>query len=372
MLISVNDRSYSSYRYFAERLAEALEQAGCQIGWCRVASGAGESGKAWQAALSEAVSFCPDAVIDFNSILPKMVVGGRCLPELFEAPFYHYVLDHPLYHKKALEAKIPDYRCICVDRVHEVYIKSNYPNITSVFTHPLPGSVGKNALKPFSERKNRVLFTGTYENPEKYMELMKGLPQTQKKECMELAQQLLDGTVRSMEGRVTPENAGYLFLADAYVRHYRRERCIKEFIRAGTALDIYGNGWSEMTMSGLRGADLQIHPSVMYSDYVNIIGDYRVALNLMPGFVWGSHDRITCAMRNGTAVLTDENPYVRDQYLASGSAVAFSWGCPERMGALAEQMLTDSAETECMACRGRNYADRHHSWESLAERILQE
>ncbi len=393
LLVSVNDRSYSSYRYFAERLAEAFEQKGCQIGWCHVAPGDGEDVHAWQVTLAEAINFQPDAVVDFNSILPKMVVGGKSLPELFGVPFYHYVLDHPLYHKKALEAALPDYRCICVDMIHEVYIKLHYPQMISVFTHPLPGSAGANARKPFSERRNRILFTGTYENPGRYWELMKSLPQRQKKECMELADRMLHGMACSMEGAITPENAGYLFLADAYVRHSRREKCIRALIEAGVPMDIYGNGWGELDISESHIADLRIFPSVMYSDYVNKTGNYRIALNIMPGFVQGSHDRITCAMRNGTAVLTDENPYVRERYLHGGKAVciagevsgayagsvadetvvaAFSWEHPEQIGELAEQMLTDCRETEELAYKGMCYGELHYRWEALAERILED
>ncbi len=381
LLVSVNDRSYSSYRYFAQRLAEAFRERGCRIGWCHVSADAGQDMQAWSEALSQAQAFHADAVVDFNSFLPKMVVGGRCLPELFEAPFYNYVLDHPLYHKKALEAELPDYRCICVDRTHEVYINKYYPKMRSVCTHPLPGSIGAHAEDIFEKRQKRILFCGTYEEPKRYWQLMKELPEVRGKECMVLAERMMDCPDWSMGFEVTPEKAGYLFLADAYVRHSRRKQILQKLMQGGFPLDLYGNGFEALRSPDMRNADVRIYPAIMYSDYVNMIGTYQVALNIMPGFVSGSHDRITCAMRNRTAVLTDENVYVRKQYLSPIQAKAATDDKPDvvaaflpsdmgMLGNLCERLLTDEDWIRRLSQLGKSYGDVNHSWEALAERII--
>ncbi len=381
LLVSVNDRSYSSYRYFAKRLAEALEKQGCRIGWCHVSPDAGQDMQAWSAALSQAQAFHADAVVDFNSFLPKMVVGGRSLPELFEAPFYNYVLDHPLYHKRALEAELPDCRCICVDGTHEVYIRKNYPKMQSVFTHPLPGSLGVNAEHVFENRIDRILFCGTYEEPERYLQLMKDLPEAQRRACMELVERILDCPDQSMDSSVTPENAGYLFLADAYVRHARRKRILQTLIQEGFSIDLYGNGWEALKPVDMANPDVRIYPSIMYSDYVNKLGTYQIALNIMPGFVEGSHDRITCAMRNRAAVLTDENVYVREHYRSSVQAgternadsnvvAAFPVNDMQALCAACERMSRDKAWLQQLSKQGKSYGEANHTWEALAERIL--
>lgn len=374
LLVSVNDRSYTSYRYFAKQLSDALQRKGCRIGWCRLEPGEGQDTHAWGKALFQAQAFHADAVVDFNSFLPKISVDGKCLPEVFEAPFYNYVLDHPIYHKKALEAKLSDYRCICVDELHEVYIKKYYPHIRSVFTNPIPGSVGRNAEHPFIKRKKRILFCGTYEEPERYLQLMRKLPKKMADACMELGQQMLEDSDGMMGDALNPGNAEYCFLADAYARHERRKRIIRTLLHAGLPIDLYGNGWEALHQECQGKSNAMIHDSIMYSDYVNKLGEYQIALNIMPRFVLGSHDRITCAMYNKAAVLTDENAYVHAHYdsgLNHGAVVAaFSVNDGEKLCELGEKLLKDTAWTEQLALRGTEYGKRYHTWDALAERIL--
>ena len=79
-------------------------------------------------------------------------------------------------------------------------------------------------------------------------------------------------------------------------------------------------------------------------------------------------------MHNKAAVLTDENAYVHAHY-DSGFAheavvAAFPVNDGEKLCALGEELLKDTARTEQLALRGTEYGKRYHTGDALAERIL--
>ncbi|MDE7239523.1 MAG: glycosyltransferase family 1 protein, partial [Lachnospiraceae bacterium] len=88
LFVSVNDRCYASYRFFAARLEEAVKKLGMETAWCYLPEGSGKDEESWDRVLQEVLGRTYLAVVDFNSFLPKLAAGGKNLIELFEAPFY--------------------------------------------------------------------------------------------------------------------------------------------------------------------------------------------------------------------------------------------------------------------------------------------
>lgn len=360
LFVSVNDRCYASYRFFAARLAEAVKRQGMETAWCYLPEGSGKNEESWDRVLQEVLGKPYLAVVDFNSFLPKLAADGTNLIDLFDAPFYHIVLDHPLYHHAALSADTGFQRVICVDERHADYVRANYPRIRQVWVQSIPGTAGALAEQPFGVRKNEILFCGTYEDPAQYWELMNELPAGLKKECRLLAERMLAQPERTMEellAEILGEMSGYSkagtklgllkageetewqgagekmtgrdkmtrargasdvfgprfaarmqadFLADAYVRNQRRKQVVEALLHAGLPLALYGQGWEQI------GA--QAGGALSYESYVNLIGDYRFALHCMPGFVCGGHDRIGNAMQNGAVCISDRTQYTRRRY----------------------------------------------------------
>ena len=64
-----------------------------------------------------------DAVIDYNSKLPGAVLDdGTPFLNHIQAPFYNYILDHPVYHHANLSVLLENYHVICIDDDHNKYI----------------------------------------------------------------------------------------------------------------------------------------------------------------------------------------------------------------------------------------------------------
>lgn len=381
LFVSVNDRCYASYRFFAARLAEAVERQGMETAWCYLPEGSGKDEGSWDRVLQEVLGKPYLAVVDFNSFLPKLSADGRNLIDLFEAPFYHVVLDHPLYHHAALSANTDLQLVVCVDERHADYVRANYPRIKQVWTQTIPGTAGALADTPFRERKNEILFCGTYEEPQQYWNLMDGLPTELKKECRLLAEQMLKQPDRTMEEllAVIWNKRGYVgnmygphfaarmqadFLADAYVRNLRRKQVVEALVKAKLPLALFGQGWGQI--GGRAGGMLS------YENYVNCIGGYRFALHCMPGFVCGGHDRIGNAMQNGAVCISERTQYTRQCY-EQGDAVylGYETGRIDELIAQCEYGLSNPQDAEEIAASGRRYAKTHDTWDQFAKRLIE-
>lgn len=403
LFISVNDRCYASYRFFAEKLAAAAERQGIAAAWCRLPEGSQNQEENWDRVLQEVLGKEYLAVVDFNSFLPKLSADGKNFITLFDAPFYNIILDHPLYHHAALSADADCQRVVCVDECHADYVRTNYPGIGQVWPQTIPGSVGAHADTPFSERKNEILFCATYEAPEQYWEWMNGLPAQLKQECRTLAERMLAEPDRTMEellakllegkdrkanpvknpafkasgmhenGKIARKNNTTRFavqmqahfLADAYVRNLRRKQVVTAMAEAGMPLALYGQGWEALGRK--TGGRLS------YGGYVDRIGAYRFALHCMPGFVCGGHDRIGNAMRNGAVCLTDKNRYTRS--LAEREepvCIGYETGNAEELIAQSEYYLSHPTEAEEIAAAGKRYGDVHETWDAFAKRLLEQ
>lgn len=380
LFVSVNDRCYASYRFFAARLEEAVKRQGMETAWCYLPEGSGKSEESWDRVLQEVLGKPYLAVVDFNSFLPKLAADGRNLIELFEAPFYHIVLDHPLYHHAALSADTDLQHVICVDERHADYVRANYPRIRQVWTQTIPGTAGALTDTPFQARKNEILFCGTYEEPRQYWDLMNELPDQLKKECRLLAEQMLARPERTMEellagmqgsvgvsGVYGPRFAARMqadFLADAYVRNLRRKQAVEALIRAGQPLALFGQGWEQI--------GVQAGGPLSYENYVNQIGTYRFALHCMPGFVCGGHDRIGNAMQNGAVCITDRTQYTRSHYEQGDVKVlSYEIGQTDELVTQCEYGLTHTQEAEAIAAAGKQYAKAHETWERFAKRLIE-
>lgn len=398
LFVSVNDRCYASYRFFAKRLAEAAERQGISAAWCYLPEGGGKDEASWDRVLQEVLGKPYLAVVDFNSFLPKLAADEKNLIDLFEAPFYHVVLDHPLYHHAALSARTDLQRVICVDERHADYVRANYPQISQVWTQTIPGTAGALADKPYQERKNEILFCGTYEEPQRYWELMNELPAELKKECRLLAERMLDrpdqtmeellaamwedkrhasGTAEEMyplcgtkkrqtDGVHDPRFAARMqadFLADAYVRNLRRKQTVEALVRARQPLALYGQGWEQI---GAQSGGM-----LSYENYVNHIGNYRFALHCMPGFVCGGHDRIGNAMRNGAVCISDRTQYTRSRYEQGAPVyIGYETGQTDGLISQCEYYLSHTQEAEEIAAAGRHYAETNDTWEHFAARLI--
>ena len=267
-----------------------------------------------------------DAVIDFNSTLPRAMVGDDRFPDMIDAPFYDYIVDHPLYHHPILEIPLKNFHVICVDGKHKEYVAKYYPHIKSVTFRPLPG-IRSTSNVPFSKRSKDIVFTGTYYNPLKYRAMIDEKPAKDREliyamtEIMlrnvnitpEAALEMLyDGIGREKTASDFATELNRLYLADIYVRGLNRKKVIDTAVENGMEITVCGNEWD--TYPNINNKYVSYIEGVRYRDSIEIIADSKVLLNVLPGFRYGIHDRIRTALVNGTYVVSDSNEYLWEHY----------------------------------------------------------
>ncbi|MBQ1902605.1 MAG: hypothetical protein II169_08685, partial [Lachnospiraceae bacterium] len=154
LLISSRELCYFSGSFFLDRIQEELEKI-CDVERVEFSE---TNLDALQACLEKRY----DAVLDINSKLPYLVMddGSRFLDQL-QAPFYNYILDHPLYHHPGLVFPLKDYHAIAIDKRHQAYMKQYYPHLKTVEYLPLGGTADLHPVD-YKDRRIDLLFAGTY------------------------------------------------------------------------------------------------------------------------------------------------------------------------------------------------------------------
>lgn len=361
LLVNSRELCYYSGSFFLQQMCEALRNVGEDAEYVTL------SDEDDFIAFMDRVGKSYKAIIDINSQMPYMILedDSRLLNRI-DAPFYNYIVDHPLYHHPGLVFPIDNYHAIGIDKRHVKYMKDYYPHLKSVGFLPM-GATEPSHKVDYKKRRIPLLLTATYENEQgilqDFKKLAAGLEEgrfdinyegnykqdtkaekigykTAYNNCgdvklsgrgklfydlgINLAETMLSGPVERtmeecladiisqedlMEGkyftREFPVLMNYLFLIDKYVRNVHRRRVVEEIVKSGQDITVAGAGW-EMTALG-DYARANLIGQVQMMDVFELMGNAKTVLDINPLFVEGVHDRVTSAMAAGAYVISDMN-----------------------------------------------------------------
>lgn len=376
---------YESNHYFVHAMQEAFKELGHQVRVvdledvsCREQNLEGLIGQSFA------------AMIDFNSILPRLKMDdGTYFLDQVDAPFYDYIVDHPLYHHPVLKQKLRDFHVICLDVYHKKYIEEYYPWIRSVHQVPLGGMLAGERI-PFEKRRYPLVLLATYTPSKQVMERILQISDGLQKEVSAVLSLLLEDRSRTQEEALAalcrqlgavPSDAQFRemmnlhFLADMYLRAREREAVVRTILKEGYPLHIFGHGWEEFQKKEAHAEPLVPMPPVSFPVSLEVMANAKICLNINPRFHGGAHDRVFSAMANGAAVLTDASEYLWKQFLhrkhlmvydmkqITGGTVSKDWEKQgENICALLEEMIQKPDLTEELARRGQKEAWEKHLW----------
>lgn len=311
---------------------------------------------------------------------------------------WHIILDHPLYHNSVLKQPLKNMRVVCLDETHAEYIRKYYSHIKEVIVMPLPADTAKN-LVPYNERSRNVLFTGTYTSSEDIVALamrsggdsveIKNFQTMHKEPAQEfinsmqifnkMAGYLLENPCETIEkaytfalGDITDETAlketaaafadglELNFLADMFIRAVIREELLMEMLRNGIDVDIFGHGWEKFVekcgnvekSEGRFKGKINICGEVDYRQLPELYADAKIALNVLPWFKAGQHDRIALAMCNGCVCVTDESTYLEKKFVDGENIFMYSLEDMTGAAMLVRDLLTHPLEAARAAAKG--------------------
>lgn len=377
LIFSSREICYSSGNFFAHQLAAAFEELGFYSEVCELAPD-----DDLDAALTPLLSGTYRLAVDFNSMLPRMELedGNRYLDKL-RAPFFDYILDHPLFHYTGLTGGVGNLHVLVLDEAQEAYVREYYPGVADV--HTLPLGATRALYEGEKSAECRILFPGTYDEPEAVYAVVEASDAPLRRRMKRLIERRVFEPLVPMEQAFREELAAEgielergqfallmngMYAVDAYVRDYFRKKTLDTLLSAGIPVTVMGTGWEKYHEKA--GQNLKRERSVPFGLSFEQIARAQILLNVSPIFNRGMHDRIVAGMANGSVVLTDGNPYLEKRFVNGREMCFYSLTDAGDLTGQAELLVADRDLREQIAERAyREFAARH-TWNCRAEQIL--
>lgn len=377
LVFSSREICYFSSNFFANQIAAAFEKLGMETEICELTKG-DDLDEKLECYIGESYRL----ILDFNSMLPRMVLDDdSSYLDNIDAPFYDYILDHPLFHYNGLNGAVSNFHAIALDEAQTVYIRRFHPQIKTVHTMPLAATEA--IWQGEKSAPDHVLFMGTYDSPEAVYQLVEEAPAGVREMMDAVIEQRIADPLLTMEEAFEeylkredlylPEERKALFLnslypADAYIRDYFRKAALDELLSKGIPVCLVGEGWHKYSHKNEQL--LTKEKPVSFALSFEKIAKEQILLNVSPIFAHGLHDRVLAGMANHTAVLTDENPYLK-RIFPENTVAFYSLAAPETLSEAAGRLMEDAHYREQVKETAYLEFKTHHTWENRAEQLLE-
>ncbi len=291
------------------------------------------------------------------------------------------IVDHPYhYHdfiREQLKKRADRYTQICIDQLHIAYMQRYFPQVK---LGPFLPTAGTELLcRPWEERTTDILFTGTYvcpshfdvfinRNGEEYSRFYHSIID----EVLADPQQLLENVTRRRLVEEIPEvteeeireTLGHIQFLDYYIRFSLRGNVVAALADAGLKVHIIGAGWENLPCR--HPENLILSPYASSEECLLALADAKLALNVLPCFHAGAHDRIFNTMLAGAVCVTDSNAYLDQILIDEENVILYDRERPEKLADRLTAFLQPQmdAKMQKIAERGRKLARTGHTWEA--------
>lgn len=377
LIFSSREICYCSGNFFAHQLAAAFEELGFAADICELSPD-----DDLDAALMPFLGESYRIAVDFNSMLPRMELeeGGRYLEQL-QAPFFDYILDHPLFHYTGLTSGVKNLHAVVLDEAQESYVRTYYPKVATV--HTLPLGATEALYQGEKEPDCRILFTGTYEDPDRVYALVKEAGPALRERMERLIERRVSEPIipmeRALEDLLDEEGTelqteqfalcmNEMYAVDAYIRNYFRKIVLDELLDCGVPVTVMGEGWEKYRHRNTHS--LRRERGVPFGLSFERIAKAHILLNAAPIFNHGMHDRIAAGMANHAIVLTDSNPYLERNFKNGRKLCFYSLTKTGDAAEQAKHLLENQELRHAIAAEAYEEFLAHHTWRRRAEQLL--
>lgn len=239
---------------------------------------------------------------------------------------------------------------------------------------------------PYAVRKYDLVFTGGYSNPGK---IYKSICDNMKQDgFLDLAIAFMDKLIRFPNktyeaalqetlcdyGRGNLKDTQFRDLAvkfkevNKYIRSYFRDKIIREIVDHDIQIHVSGNGWEEFESE--HKENLIIESNDWYTGR-KLVANAKIALNIMPWFKGGVHDRVVTGMLSGAVCLTDFSTYFEAPFTDMENIAIFYLDRLEELPAKIRYLLSHEEEAAVIAENGRKLAEQEFTWDKYASDMVQ-
>ena len=375
---------YNSGIYFAEKIGEALREYGCECEYCEIPEYAIPSAgteiaqpasmnsnkridQSAEELLERYINKKYDAILDFNSKLPRLIMDDDSYYlDNIDAPFYNFILDHPLYHHTTLSCKLNNYHVFSIDDNHCKYVRQYYPWIKDASQINLGAE--QVAESDISKKENNILFIGTYRNPDVYLQSILESRDEDKKVMISMIDTIIANDEIKIEDSINKEPKGLMlnkyYLVEMYIRNFYRKKLIDTFVDNKFPIKVVGDWWDKYDKS----CKINLQKPVSFEQSLDMIAKSRIIADSSPFFKRGIHDRVYAGMANNTVVMTDANEYRNN--ILNGIAEMYRLNDIDDICTKADKLLNDTAYYENMVYNAHKVYEDYYTWNKVGERII--
>lgn len=373
-----NFSQYGVLHHFTKKLQEAFLRLGVN---CRILEAQRNNPKPF---LTELFQDPPDCTLSFNGLLPDE--EGRFFCDLIRIPHVAYVVDSPNGFVSLV--KSPFTIIASVDKQACDFFRGI--NATSVLF--MPHGVEKNlGFESYEQdRPYDVLLLSScidYEqirqqwNKQYPKGLGQVLDEAAEKAMADDRLSYVQAFVTSLDayvakgGEVDPEKINFIELLDV-LEMYIRGRARVQMVRAikDAKVSIFGAPSKTTSWEKQLGkqSNVVIHDAVPYDQALELMQRSKIVLNSCAWIKYGIHERILAGLASGALVITDDNPYIDQQFKDGASVATYHYGKEETLNALVNDYLSDEAKRRKVVAAGREQVMHHHTWDHRAQALLKE
>lgn len=325
-----------------------------------------------------------DAVLSFNCYLANIKLrDGSYLQDHVRAPYYYFLVDHPMHHHKILCERLRKFHALCVDKYFIEYIHTYYPHIRTVDMVPHGGITNEKWI-PYQDRKIDVLFTGSYKDCDELMTIMGNSPEPARSLSLMLVKELLENPglrqeeafsklLKCQDINIEKEQyAEWLSVignvVDHYIRGIYRNQMLEAMAGEPYDVEIYGADWDKCK---IQASNLHYHEAVSYEENIDLMNNAKIVLNTYTGFKHGAHERIFSTMLAKALCMTDLNEYIAGHFQDKKNLLIFSYDDMAGYKELIRYYLSHVEEAESIALEGYEIAKTEHTWMERAKQIAE-
>lgn len=385
--IIVFEHGVETLSYFSMQIAKYLEQAGYRV---FVYDLEPEQPEEQTRKLRKFCKAGETVVITFNFNglrgEEEFYNQGELIWKQLQIPCINIMVDHPFYYPALLdkveeELGIALYYQVSIDKDHEKFMKRFYPQWNEhILFLPLAGSsVGEVT----AHKEYDVVFVGNYTPPSHFRQYIERIDDEYTAFYEGILADLIEHPDMTMEtafekhltremGEISDKDLrtcmGNMIFLDLYVRFHFRGDVIRILAEAGIPVHIWGAGFELLECE--RPENIIIEGPTDTVGCLKALSKAKIALNIMPWFKNGAHDRVYSAMLSGAVCVTDESVYLKEECKDGEDVLFYSLedyaDLPDRIRKLLEQDQHREKIAQCAHER----AGKKCTWKQRTEALV--
>lgn len=361
---------YSVLHDFTKQMYGALKRQGMK---CRLLEADLKNPQPFMQALQQDR---PDCTFTFNGFPPDS--EGRFLSDLLEIPHVYYLVDsasHFFYLTQSERSIIP-----CVDKGSVDFFQRHGFSNTFFLPHGTDPSI---KISPREKRIYDVVFLGSCIDYEPILKSWKKKYAASLRKIMEEAVEaaledfltpidIVLERVLKKSGESSDDFVSMLRDVEMVVRGKDRIGLLQSIDEA--PIDLFGFAEKESLWKKYLGKkkNIILHDSVPFDIAIGIMKQSKIVLNSCPWIRYGVHERILNGLACGALVITDENPYLREQFKEGESMVFYQPNQWKTVNQSIHEYLNDEAKCHEVVEKGRKIVMRFHTWDQRAAHLVKE